>query len=70
MAFGHTKTIVPLEVKRGSKYYLELQANITIPQIKFENIADTIDFGRVLIGQRKTFFIRMINDKEINCEWF
>jgi hypothetical protein len=50
MAFGRTKTVVPMEVKKGSKYFIELHANITIPQIKFENIIDTIDFGRVLIG--------------------
>lgn len=58
-----------MEVKKGSKYFIELHANITIPQIKFENITDTIDFGKVLIGQRMTFSIRLINDKEINCEW-
>ena len=31
MKFGKTKTVVPIEVKRGAKYYLELIANITIP---------------------------------------
>lgn len=31
MKFGKTKTTVPIEVKRGAKYYLELIANITIP---------------------------------------
>ena len=49
---------------------MELHANITIPEIILENIGDTIDFGKVLIGQRKTFYIRLINDKEIQCEWY
>lgn len=52
MKFGKTKTVIPIEVKKGSKYYLELNANITIPRIKIENIEDTIDFGKVLVGQR------------------
>lgn len=52
MKFGKTKTIIPIEVKKGSKYYLELNANITIPRIKIENIEDSIDFGKVLVGQR------------------
>jgi hypothetical protein len=50
MKFGRTKTIVPIEVKRGAKYYLELIANITIPQIVIENVVDSIDFGRVLVS--------------------
>ena len=50
MKFGKTQTVIPIEVKKGSKYYLILNANITIPRIKIENIEDTIDFGRVLIG--------------------
>ena len=51
MKFGKTKTVIPIEVKKGSKYNLELHANITIPRIKIENIAeDTIDFGKVLVG--------------------
>jgi hydrocephalus-inducing protein len=69
MKFGKTKTVIPIEVKKGSKYYIELHANITIPKIKIENIEDTIDFGKVLVGQRKTFYIRLINDKEIICDW-
>lgn len=70
MKFGKTKTTIPIEVRRGSKYYLELVANITIPQIVIENVTDTVDFGKVLIGQRKTFYMRFTNDKEIACEWF
>jgi len=31
MGFGPTKTVVPIEVKKGPRFSLELLANITIP---------------------------------------
>jgi hypothetical protein len=35
-----------------------------------ENVRDEcVDFGRVLCGQRKTFYVRLVNEKEIDCEW-
>ena len=79
--FGLNVTQVPLEVKNGPKYTLELRANVTIPEITVESnqplasdqsfsmSADTIDFQNVVIGQRKTVFIRFVNYKEITCEW-
>lgn len=69
MKFGKTKAIAPLEVKHGARYNLELIANITIPEIAMENVEDWVDFGKVLCGQRKTFFVRFVNDKEIACDW-
>jgi len=48
MKFGKTKTQVPIEIKNGAKYMLELLANITIPEITIENMDDIIDFGKVL----------------------
>jgi hydrocephalus-inducing protein len=48
MKFGKTKTLVPIEVKNGARYLLEMCANITIPEITIENIEDEIDFGKVL----------------------
>ncbi len=69
MKFGKTKTSVPIEVKNGAKYILELMANITIPEITIENVEDVIDFGKVLCFQRKTMYVRLFNEKEINCEW-
>lgn len=51
MKFGKNKTVVPIEIKKGSKYYIELLANITIPQIVIENVTEGgIDFGKVLVG--------------------
>jgi hydrocephalus-inducing protein len=59
-----------LEIKNGPRYNLELRANITIPEITIENLqSDLIDFQNVIIGQRKTIFIRFVNNKEITCEW-
>jgi hypothetical protein len=38
-------TVVPIEIKNGPKYNLELRANITIPEITIENLnTDLIDF--------------------------
>lgn len=65
--YGKNKCIVPIEIKNGAKYNLELLSNITIPEITLENIEDCVDFGKVLCGQRKTFYVRFINDKEIPC---
>lgn len=63
-------TMVPIEIKNGPRYNLELRANITIPEINIENInSDIVDFENVIIGQRKTVFIRFVNNKEITCEW-
>jgi len=62
MKFGVSKTVLPIEVKGGPKYLIELKANITIPEITLEsNFSDVIDFEKVLIGQRKTIFVRFIN---------
>ena len=45
---GKNKTIVPLEIKNGPKYSLELINNLTFPEISVEN--EEIDFGRVLVN--------------------
>jgi hydrocephalus-inducing protein len=51
MKFGKTKTLLPLEIKNGAKYMIELLANITIPEIIMENVVDDcVDFGKVLCG--------------------
>ena len=30
---------------------------------------EAFDFGRVLINQRKTMYLRFLNEKEVPCEW-
>lgn len=55
MKFGRSKTVVPVEVKNGARYELELIANITIPEIIMEGPLegpDRVNFGKVLCGQR------------------
>ena len=58
-----------IDVRHGPRYMIELVANITIPDIKIENELDVFDFGKVLIGQRKTLFLRFVNEKEVQCDW-
>jgi len=67
---GKIKPInLPIDVKHGPRYMLQLLANITIPEITIENEQEVFDFGRVLIGQRKTLYLRFINEKEVPCIW-
>jgi hydrocephalus-inducing protein len=45
MKFGRTKTVVPLEIKNGARYNIELISNITFPELRMENVeGDLIDF--------------------------
>lgn len=67
--YGKNKCLVPFDVKHGAKYNLELTSNITIPEFTLENIEDAVDFGKVICGQRKTVYVRLVNDKEIPCQW-
>lgn len=60
---------LPIDVKHGPKYMLQLLANITIPDIRIENEVEVFDFGKVLIGQRKTLYLRFLNEKEVVCDW-
>lgn len=70
MKFGKSKISVPCEVKNGAQYRLDLITNLTIPDISIEGNPDNaVDFGKVLCGQRKTVFLRLLNEKEIPCEW-
>jgi len=69
MKFGKIFSAVPIEVKNGARYYLQLSVNVTIPEITLQNLADGLDFGEVLCGQRKTIYALLANEKEINCSW-
>lgn len=51
MKYGKNKCIVPVEIKNGARYNLEMLSNITIPEITLENVQDDcVDFGKVLCG--------------------
>ncbi len=67
VSMGKNRTLVPMEVKNGPKYQLELVHNLTFPEISIET--EQLDFGRVLVNQRKTVFLRFSNDKEVDCNW-
>lgn len=68
MKFGKSKLSVPVEVKNGAQYKMDLITNLTIPDITIEgNPENAVDFGKVLCGQRKTVFLRLLNEKEIPC---
>ena len=71
MKYGKSKVIVPVEIKNGPQYCLELLCNITIPELIIEGVNDNvINFGKVVCGQKKTIFLRLLNQKEIPCEWY
>ena len=68
--YGKNKCLVPFEIKHGAHYVLELISNITIPEITLDNnLDDTVEFSKVICGQRKTIFLRFVNSKEIPCVW-
>ena len=46
---------------------LIIKVNVTVPEIV--SSANEIDFGDVIVGQRKTVTIRYSNNKEVDCKW-
>lgn len=65
--FGKNRMSIPVDIKNGPRLSLEVVANITIPEIVFET--DSLDFQRVIIGQRKTIYMRFENNKEVVVDW-
>nr|KAJ3422703.1 hypothetical protein HK105_006819 [Polyrhizophydium stewartii] len=58
---------VPISITGGPTVLLSLRAAITVPEIKLSD--DKIDFGEVLCGYRKTFFVHVHNPSAVACEW-
>lgn len=54
-------------VKNGPRYTIQFIANLAVPELKMSH--DSLEFGKVIVGQRKTFQIRFENDKEVTCDW-
>ena len=53
MKYGRSRVVVPVDVRNGPPYSLELLCNITIPELIVEGITDNVvNFGKVLCGQR------------------
>ena len=64
MKYGKSKVLVPIEIKNGPQYSLDLLCNITIPELIIEGVNDNlINFGKVLCGQRKIIYVRLLNKK-------
>lgn len=66
---GKIRCDLPVKIKQGTEYNIQLSANVTIPEISIEP-NENVDFSKVLIGQRKTMYIRFFNEKEVPCEWY
>jgi len=70
---------IPIDVKYGPSYNINFTANLTIPELHtyipqpdgevVENF-DQLDFGRVIVGTRKTITVRFENKKEVPIEWW
>lgn len=56
-----------LPVKGGPNYRIQVMANFVLPD--FVLSSDQVDFGRVLVGQRKRIAIELRNDKAVPAEW-
>ena len=65
--YGEIKIPVEIDIRGGPKYRIEFKANLTIPELSIST--DTVDFGRVLVGQRKIVKVRFENKKEVPCIW-
>ena len=65
--FGHNRVSIPIDIRGGPRYHLDVLSNITIPEITIPS--ENIEFDRVIIGQRKTIFVRFENNKEVSCDW-
>lgn len=64
---GKQRFTLPLDVKGGPQYSIEVIANLTIPE--FVMSAESLDFGKVCVQTRRTIKIRFENQKEVPCTW-
>lgn len=56
-----------LPVKGGPNYKIQLTADFVLPDLVLST--ETIDFGRLLVGQRKRVTIELKNVKAVPVEW-
>ena len=66
--FGKVRHLVPIDVKYGPSYVVEIVANLTIPELTMST--DNLDFNKVCVNTRKTVKIRFENTKEVQCDWW
>ena len=65
---GKTLYLLPIKLKEGGKYFLELDANINIPDLRLST--QIVDFQDILVGTQKIITIRLVNEKIIPCTWY
>ena len=66
-ALGVVELDCPLEIRNGPPVSVLMRANVTVPDI--ELTAETLDFGRLLCGHRKTICIQLFNPGCVPAEW-
>eukprot|EP01022_Parablepharisma_sp_SALTPOND_P020800 TRINITY_DN386_c0_g1_i3.p1 TRINITY_DN386_c0_g1~~TRINITY_DN386_c0_g1_i3.p1 ORF type:complete len:4093 (+),score=589.86 TRINITY_DN386_c0_g1_i3:873-13151(+) len=64
---GRKSIPVFVEVKGGLRYEIDVEANVTTPELAFSH--EVVNFGEVPCGQRKTISVRFENHKEVDCDW-
>ena len=64
---GKNTVEIPIDVIGGPMYLLIITANVTTSELTVSD--DLVDFGNILCGQRMTTYIRLRNEKEVNCTW-
>jgi hydrocephalus-inducing protein len=66
-ALGIVELDCPLDIRNGPPVSVLMRANVTVPDI--ELTAETLDFGRLLCGHRKTICIQLSNPGCVPAEW-
>ena len=67
-AAGVKNYMIPIKVKDGGKYFIQIIANINVPELKLSS--KLVNFSKILIGTCKTMTIRLENEKNIPCEYY
>lgn len=57
-----------MDVKGGPTYMIDFVANLTQPEITLST--ELVDFEKVLLNTRKTIKVRVMNEKEVPCDWW
>jgi hypothetical protein len=60
-----------LPVRGGPNYEIYLQADFVLPDLVISTPtgSESLDFGRILVGQRKRITIELKNEKKVPVEW-
>ncbi|KAJ3226665.1 hypothetical protein HK099_004409 [Clydaea vesicula] len=64
---GTASIVLPFSINGGPTISLTMMADITVPELAVSS--RDINFGEVLVGQRKTVYISFSNQNSVPCEW-